>query len=174
MTTFWGIPHNIVAMVYTAADSFFRISPYCIGLTIFLGSYPQCRFFHSSPNCRMILCLTFFDFPMMQLFFGMTGSPDCRLFSIREIPHDVGYLESKSKRDKLKQGKPRGSCVLPHKGGLANYNKRFRDKISPQCKNSMCIFLQQSGEIRKPLIPPKYEIFSGIFLHFYEEMGCIL
>ena len=104
----------------------------------------------------------------------MTGSPDCRLFFIREIPHDVGYLQSKSKRDQLKQGKPRGYCVLPHKGGLANYNERFRDKISPQCKNSMCIFLQQSGEIRKPLIPPKSEIFSGIFLHFNEEMGCIL
>ena len=32
----------------------------------------------------------------------------------------------------------------------------------------MCIFLQQSGEIRKPLIPAKYENFSGIFLRFYD------
>ena len=103
----------------------------------------------------------------------MTGSPDCRLFSIREIPHDVGYLQSKSKRDQLKQGKPRRSCVLPHKGGLENYNERFRDQISPECRNSMCIFLQQSGEIRKPLIPAKYENFSGILLHFYEEIGWI-
>jgi hypothetical protein len=37
----------------------------------------------------------------------------------------------------------------------------------------MYIFLQQSGEIRKPLILAKYENFSGIFLHFYEEIGCI-
>jgi hypothetical protein len=37
----------------------------------------------------------------------------------------------------------------------------------------MCIFLQQSGEIRKPLIPAKYDNFSGIFLHFYEEIGWI-
>ena len=29
VTTFWGIPHNVIAMVFTAADSFFRISPYC-------------------------------------------------------------------------------------------------------------------------------------------------
>ena len=29
VTTFWGIPHNVVAMVFTAADSLFRISPYC-------------------------------------------------------------------------------------------------------------------------------------------------
>ena len=101
-------------------------------------------------------------------FFDMTGSPDCRLFSIREIPHDVGYLQSKSKRDQLKQGKPRGSCVLPHKGGLSNYNERFRDKISPQCRNSMHIFLQQSGDIRKPLNPAKYENFYEIFLHFYD------
>jgi hypothetical protein len=26
---------------------------------------------------------------------------------------------------------------------------------------------------RKPLIPAKYENFSGIFLHFYEEIGWI-
>ena len=76
----------------------------------------------------------------------MTGSPDCRLFSIKEIAHDVGCLQSKSKRDELKQGKTRGSCVLPHKGGFAHYNERFHDKISPQCRNSMCKL--QSGEIR--------------------------
>ena len=29
VTTFWGIPHKVVAMIFTAADSFFRISPYC-------------------------------------------------------------------------------------------------------------------------------------------------
>ena len=44
----------------------------------------------------------------------MTGSPDCRLFSIREIPHYVGCLQSRSKRDELKLGKTRESCVLPH------------------------------------------------------------
>ena len=105
----------------------------------------------------------------------MTGSRGCRLFSIREIPHDVGRLKSStSKGDQLKQGKTRGTCVLPPKGGLSHYNERFRDKISPQCRNSMCIFLLQSGEIRKPLISAKYENFSGIFLHFYEEIGCIL
>ena len=38
----------------------------------------------------------------------------------------------------------------------------------------MRTFLQQSGEIKNSLIPAKYENFSGIFLHFYEEMGCIL
>ena len=32
------------------------------------------------------------------------------------------------------------------------------------CRSS--IFLQQSGEIRKPLIPTKYENFSGIFFEF--------
>ena len=85
----------------------------------------------------------------------MTGSPDCRLFSIREIPHDVGYLQSKSKKDQLGQAKPRGYCVLPNKGGLSNYNERFRDKVSPQQRNSMRIFLQQSGEIRNSLIPAK-------------------
>ena len=42
-------------------------------------------------------------------------------------------------------------------------NERFRDKISPQCKNSMCIFLQQSGAIRKPLIPTKFEKFLEYF-----------
>ena len=46
---------------------------------------------------------------------------------------------------------------------FANYNERFRDKISPQCKNSMCIFLQQSGAIRKPLIPTKFEKFLEYF-----------
>jgi len=45
---------------------------------------------------------------------------------------------------------------------------------SPQRRISMRIFLQQSGEIKNSLIPAKYENFSGIFLHFYEEMGCIL
>ena len=29
VTTFWGIPHNVVTIVFTAADSFFRIFPYC-------------------------------------------------------------------------------------------------------------------------------------------------
>ena len=33
----------------------------------------------------------------------------------------------------------------------------------------MCIFLLQSGEIRKPWIPAKYENFSGIFLVFLDQ-----
>ena len=59
--------HSVVAMVFTAAD-FFSEFPYIVGLTKKISGVTQCRFFHSSPNCRMILYLTFFDFPMMQLF----------------------------------------------------------------------------------------------------------
>ena len=62
----------------------------------------------------------------------MTGSPDCRLFSIREIPHDVGCLQSKSKRDELKQGKKDDLVFFPTE---EDYNERFRDKNSPQCRN---------------------------------------
>ena len=59
-TRLWGIPQNVVAMVFTAADSFFRISPYCRIDNFFFGSYPQRRFFNSSPHCRMTPCQTFF------------------------------------------------------------------------------------------------------------------
>ena len=76
-----GIPQIVVTTVFTAAYSYFWISP-------------NCRIDNSSKH--------------------------------------VGCLQSKYKRDQLKQGKTRGSCVLPHKGGLAHYNERFCDKIFPQ------------------------------------------
>ena len=44
---------------------FFQDFPRLQDWHFFSRSYPQCRFFHGSPNCRMILCLTFHDFPMM-------------------------------------------------------------------------------------------------------------
>ena len=45
VTTLWGIPHNVVTMVFTAADSFFRISPYCRIDNFFSGVTHNAGFF---------------------------------------------------------------------------------------------------------------------------------
>ena len=109
-TAIWGIPQIIVTTVFIEADSSFRISPDCRIDSFFPGVTHNAGF-SKFPKLQDDSMFNFPWLPHDVAFFQYDPFP--RLFPIREIPHDVEFLQSKSKRDQLKQGKRRGSQIQP-------------------------------------------------------------